>query len=67
MLTRCDVVHESTRHGDLTLGLFAEGDTDRITDTISQERTDTDCALDTTVFAFTSLRHTQMQGIGGVA
>ena len=67
MLTRCDVVHKSTRHGDLTLGLFAEGDTDRITDTISQERTDTDSAFDTTVFAFTSLRHTEMQRIGRVA
>ena len=67
MFTRCDVVHKSTSHGDLALGLFTEGDTDRITDTISQERTDTDSTFDTTVFAFTSLRHTEMQGIGGVA
>ena len=67
MLTRCYVVHKSTRHGDLTLGLFAEGDADRITDTISQERTDTDSTFDTTVFAFTSLRHTEMQRIGRVA
>ena len=66
MLTRCDVVHKSTRHGDLTLGLFAEGDTDRITDTISQERTDTDSAFDTTVFAFSSLCHTEVQGISRV-
>ena len=67
MLTRCDVVHKSTSHGDLTLGLFAEGDTDRITDTISQERTDTDSAFDTTVFTFTSLCHAEMQRIGRVA
>ena len=60
MLTRCDVVHKSTRHGDLTLGLFAEGDTDRITDTISQERTDTDSTFDTTVFAFTSFSHAEV-------
>ena len=60
MLTRCDVVHKSTCHGDLALGLFAEGDADRITDTISQERTDTDSAFDTAVFAFTSLRHTEV-------
>ena len=66
MLTRCDVVHKSTRHGDLTLGLFAEGDADRITDTISQERTDTDSAFDTTVFAFSSLCHAEVQRIGRV-
>ena len=67
MLTRCDVVHKSTRHGDLTLGLFAEGDADRITDTISQERTDTDSTFDTTVFTFTSFCHAEVQRIGRVA
>ena len=66
MLTGCYVVHKSTRHGDLTLGLFAEGDADRITDTISQERTDTDSAFDTTVFAFSSLCHAEVQRIGRV-
>ena len=54
---------QCNRHRDLVHAVLGQRHTDRIADTIAEQRADADGALDTTVFAIAGFRDTEMDRI----
>ena len=58
-----NIIHQFTRYRHFRLGVLTQGNPDRITDTVTKKRTDSDSALDTPVLTVTRLRYPKVQGV----